>query len=215
MLDTEITTAAGLPVTTPERTAFDPARRGPVLQSVQRLDAPARATGFAAEDALVVAQGHPRVRGLRRVSDVLDLVDKGGQSPKETRLRLVLIDGGFTRPTTQMPLLRDDRYSWYFLDLGWRDRLLAVEYDGEQHRTDPRQFRADVSRSEFIQSKGWYRISVLAGDRRPDIPRRVTQAGAPRVQQPGVLQRKWPGRPFFFVDAERTQGFPRKSLRRF
>ncbi len=102
-----------------------------MLQSVQRLDAPARATGFAAEDALVVAQGHPRVRGLRRVSDVLDLVDKGGQSPKETRLRLVLIDGGFTRPTTQMPLLRDDRYSWYFLDLGWRDRLLAVEYDGE------------------------------------------------------------------------------------
>lgn len=104
---------------------------------------------------------------------MLDLVDEGAQSPKETWLRLLLVDAGFPRPQTQIPVLAPDGYPRYFLDMGWTDLMVAVEYDGEQHRVDTSQYRGDVARSEYLESLGWRRIRVVAGDRAADIVRRV------------------------------------------
>src|SRR6185312_7600588 len=95
----------GLAVTTPERTAFDIGRRGAVRSAVVRLDALARATGFKVDDVLCVAAAHPRSPGLRRLEAALDLVDPGAQSPRESYLRLLLIDAGLPRPQTQIPVL--------------------------------------------------------------------------------------------------------------
>ncbi len=142
------------------------------------LDALARATHFTADDVLAILDAHPRVRGRRRVPELLDLVDPGAQSPKETWLRLLLIEAGFPRPQTQIVVTRG--YSCYYLDLGWEEFMVAVEYDGEQHRTDDIQYRGNVIRSEYIDSLGWRRIRVLAGHRRDDIIARVSQAGVPR-----------------------------------
>lgn len=180
ILVNEIVRLRGMSVTSVARTAFDLARRGPRAKAVERLDALARATGFATQDVLAVFDAHPRVRGRRRVPEVLDLVDAGAQSPKETWLRLLLIEAGFPRPQTQIPVNAPDGYPRYFLDLGWREFMVAVEYDGEQHRTDPRQYRDDVLRSEYIDSIGWRRVRVLAGHRREDIVARVARAGVPR-----------------------------------
>jgi very-short-patch-repair endonuclease len=71
-------------------------------------------------------------------------------------------------------------YPRYYLDMGWPDIKVAVEYDGEQHRVDPHQFKKDVARLEYIQSLGWIDIRVLAGDRRADIVRRVQRAWVSR-----------------------------------
>jgi len=180
LLRGEVTQIRGISATTVARTAFDLARRGPVGTAVQRLDALARATGFRTGDVTSVRNAHPRVRGRRRVAERLDLVDAGAQSPKETWLRLLLIEAGFPRPRTQIPVLRPNGYSRYYLDMGWEEPMVAAEYDGEQHRTDSRQFRSDVERAEYIESVGWRRIRVLAGDRRDDIVRRVERAGVPR-----------------------------------
>ena len=182
LLTAEVTRVRGMPVTTAERTAFDLARRGPAGLAVQRLDALARATGFTTGDVTAVLDAHPGVRGRRRVPDLLDLVDAGAQSPKETWLRLLLIEAGFPRPRTQIPVPAPDGYPRYFLDMGWKEHMVAAEYDGEQHRTDSRQFRGDVTRAEYIDSMGWRRIRVLAGDHRNDIVRRVERAGVPRTR---------------------------------
>ena len=90
-------------VTTPERTAFDIGRRGPVGRAVARLDALARATDFKVSDVEELAGKHRHARGLRQLETVLDLVDAGAQSPKETWLRLMLIRAGYPRPQTQIP----------------------------------------------------------------------------------------------------------------
>ena len=182
LLTAEVTRVRGMPVTTAERTAFDLARRGPAGLAVERLDALARATGFTTGDVTAVLDAHPGVRGRRRVPDLLDLVDAGAQSPKETWLRLLLIEAGFPRPRTQIPVPAPDGYPRYFLDMGWKEHMVAAEYDGEQHRTDSRQFRGDVTRAEYIDSMGWRRIRVLAGDHRNDIVRRVERAGVPRTR---------------------------------
>lgn len=180
LLDCEVTSVGGIGVTTVARTAFDLARRGPRGVALEHLDALARATRFAREDVLAVLDAHPGVRGRRRVPGLLSFVDAGAQSPRETWLRLVLIEAGFPRPQTQIPVLAPDGYPRYFLDMGWPECMVAVEYDGEQHRTDPAQYRNDVLRSEYIDSLGWRRIRILAGHRREDVVARVARTGVPR-----------------------------------
>lgn len=166
----------GLVVTTPERTAFDIGRRGAVRSAVVRLDALARATGFKVDDALRVAKAHPRSPGLRRLEAALDLVDPGAQSPRESYLRLLLIDAGLPRPQTQIPVLGVDGLPVAYLDLGWQERLVAVEYDGDQHRTDRRQYVKDIKRVEMLERQGWIVVRVVAEDRPAGIVRRVRAA---------------------------------------
>lgn len=181
LADGEVVHSGGsLAVTSLERTAFDIARKEPRIRAIQRLDDLCRAVSFRSDDVLALLDAHPKVRGRRRVPGLLDLVDPGSQSPQESWVRMLLIDAGFPRPQTQIPVLRANGYSRYYLDMGWEDLMVGVEYDGEQHRTDSGQFRSDVLRAEYLEGLGWRRIRVLAGHRRDDIVRRVEQAGVPR-----------------------------------
>ncbi|OBI47552.1 hypothetical protein A5707_18940 [Mycobacterium kyorinense] len=174
--DEESQQLGGLCVTTPERTAFDLARRGTIGQAVARLDALARATDFKIGEVAELAGRHPHTRGLRQLERALDLVDSGAQSPKETWLRLLLINAGFPRPQTQIPVLSPDGYPLYYLDMGWQDIMLAVEYDGDHHRTNRPQYVWDVDRLEYIQRVGWTHIKVLAEHRGCDVVQRVQRA---------------------------------------
>ena len=115
--------------------------RPPSSRAVERLDALARATDFKVPAVEELAAQHRHARGLRQLETALDLVDAGAQSPKETWLRLLLIRAGFPRPQTQIPVLSADGYRRYYLDMGWEDIKLAVEYDGEQHRDRPDPIR--------------------------------------------------------------------------
>lgn len=174
--DGETQTIAGRTVTTPERTAFDIGRRGAVHSAVARLDALARATGFKIDDVLRVAENHPRSPGLRRLETALELVDPGAQSPRESYLRLLFIDAGLPRPQTQIPVLGVDGIPAAYLDLGWPEWMVAVEYDGDQHRTDRRQYVKDLRRLEMLAEMGWIIVRVVAEDSPAAVLRRVRTA---------------------------------------
>ena len=105
---------------------------------------------------------------------MLSLVDPGSESPRETWLRLLLIDAGLPRPTTQIKVADD---GWVArLDMGWTDLKVAVEYDGGQHHTDRRQYLRDIRRMERLHRLGWIVIRVVAEDHPDDVVRRVCQA---------------------------------------
>jgi very-short-patch-repair endonuclease len=176
LLSDEFQRLDGLYVTTPERTAFDIGRRGTTGRAVAGLDALAAATDFKVRDVEELAGNHRHTRGLRQLELALDLVDAGAQSPKETWLRLLLINAGFPKPRTQIPVLGADGFPRYFLDMGWEDIRLAVEYDGDQHWTDRWQFAKDVERLEYVDRIGWTTIRVVAGHRPRDVIRRVQHA---------------------------------------
>jgi very-short-patch-repair endonuclease len=180
ILADEVVVRRGVPVTTVARTAFDLARRGTEREAIARLDAFARASHFDGTDVLDVARRHPHVRELARVPSVLEQVDRGAESPKESYLRLTLVDAGFPRPQTQIPVLRPDGRR-YFLDMGWPELMVAVEYDGEHHRTDRLSFVNDVTRSEYLASVGWLVIRILAGHQRWEIVERVHRARRVRL----------------------------------
>lgn len=177
---------SGVPVTTPERTAFDIGRRGAVGAAVAQVDALMQATGVEVEGVAALADRHRGARGLRNLETVLDLADSGAESPKETWLRLLLIRAGFPRPTTQIPVVGPDSGKTYYLDMGWEDVMVAAEYDGEQHRLDRWQYKNDILRQEELEKLGWIDIRVLAGDRATQIIPRVRDARAGRLGEPEI-----------------------------
>jgi hypothetical protein len=101
----EITKVAGIPVTTRARAAFDLGRRLERGEAVARLDALMRASPFAQGDVLMLAKRYRGARGLRTLQAILPLVDGGAASPRESWLRLIYIDAGLPRPTTQIPIV--------------------------------------------------------------------------------------------------------------
>lgn len=171
----EVVRAKRLPVTSVARTAFDLGRHLSRGQALARLDALMHATPFSFEDVSVLAKRYRGARGVRRLCEVLPLVDGGAASPKESWLRLLLIDAGLPKPATQIPV----NAGWSLagvLDMGWEDYLVALEYDGDQHRTDRRQFVKDIRRQEMFADLGWTVIRVVAEHRPDDIVGRARQA---------------------------------------
>ena len=166
----------GLKVTTPERTAFDLGRRGRLDDAVARMDALAQATDFKVSDVEELAARHRHTRGLRQLETALGLMDAGAESPKETWLRLLLIRADYPRPRTQIPVLSPDGRRWYYLDMGWKDIKLAVEYDGDHHRTTRERFAYEIERAEDLQVLGWTVVKVVARHRPTAVLERVERA---------------------------------------
>ena len=160
LLESEVTDVGGIPITNAARTAFDIGRRMPRLRAVQRLDALANATDVKALDVQAVVAQHPGARGVRRLHQMLPLVDGGAESPQETWTRLVLIDAGFPVPRTQIPVLGPGGYLIARIDMGWEEWRVGVEYDGAQHWTDPRERTHDIDRWSALADCRWTIVRV-------------------------------------------------------
>lgn len=68
-----------------------------------------------------------------------------------------------------------------YLDMGWEEPMVALEYDGDQHRTDRRQYVKDIRRGEMVDRLGWHVIKVINEDRPNLVIRRVQDALARRA----------------------------------
>ncbi|OBG94859.1 hypothetical protein A5698_16555 [Mycobacterium sp. E136] len=176
LLSNEFERVDGIPVTTAERTAFDLGRRFSLGSAVARLDALAAATRFKTSAVEELARAHRHTRGLRRLERALALMDAGAESPKETWLRLLVIRDGYPRPRTQIPVAGPDGWPMFYLDMGWEDLRLALEYDGGQHWNGPIRVAYDLKRAEYIQDSGWSVIRVTKGHHPVDVLARLRRA---------------------------------------
>jgi hypothetical protein len=180
--DDEIGVVDGIRLTTPARTALDLARRCPLRLAVASVDALAQAAELKLADVELLIDRYQGRRGMKSARAALALVDGGAQSPKETWLRLLLMRAGFPRPQTQIVVRNEWGWVEAYLDMGWEDIKLAVEYDGDQHRSDRRQYVKDIRRLEMLEQRyGWLVVRVIAEDHPDDIIRRVRQARARRA----------------------------------
>ena len=162
--DDEMCLCASIDCTTPARTAYDLGRRLSGDTAIARIDALLNATGCTMAEVECVADRYPGARGVRQLRSTLALVDGGAESPKETELRLLLVRDGLPRPATQIKVGRRR------IDMGWPECKVGVEYDGEQHWTDPRRHAEDIERLEFLAGQGWTIIRVSARQLRYDRP---------------------------------------------
>lgn len=177
----EIEMIDGVAVTSPTRTALDLGCWYPTMTAVAGIDALAGATEIKAADVELLALRHAGRRGIVRARQARDLFDAGAQSPKESWLRVVLIEAGLPRPQTQIQVLDEFGCVFAYLDMGWEDVKVAVEYDGDHHRRERSQYNWDIRRLERLQRSGWVVVRVVAGDRPGDIIHRVRSARAGRA----------------------------------
>jgi very-short-patch-repair endonuclease len=181
----EVCTIDGMQLTTPARTAFDIGRTRATLPAVIHLDALARATRVKPSDVLAIAESHPGGRGVRRLREAVARMDGGSESPQETRVRLLLVDGGLPIPETQIEFRDQYGVVRVRVDMGWREWKVAVEYDGVQHWSDRRQRSWDIDRIAMLESVKWVvvRVSAEMLDRPDVILQRVLEklraAGCP------------------------------------
>jgi hypothetical protein len=171
--DDEIQTIGGLRVTTPARTALDIACRYPLGKAVAAVDALARATQLKVADVELLADRYKGRRGIRGARSAIALVDPGAESPKETWLRLLVIRYGFPPPETQIPVYNVYGVLVAVLDMGWRDRKLALDYEGDHHRI-PQRFNKDIRRHDEVTDLGWTDIRVTSLDTEAVIIGRLT-----------------------------------------
>ncbi|MBB4665314.1 hypothetical protein BKA24_000023 [Microbacterium marinum] len=119
-----------------------------------RGDGPALAT----IDDLAAAASGRRV-GVERLRAALPLVRERSASRPETWCRLALIDGGLPEPELNWNVVVDGRLL-ACVDLAYPRHRVAVEYDGEHHRADARQWSRDIERHEALAAAGWVVIRV-------------------------------------------------------
>lgn len=113
---------------------------------------------------LTAALAAGRRVGLPALREALPRVRIGASSRPETWLRLTLVDAGLPEPLLAHEV-RDGRGAFIGrVDLAYPQWLIAIEYEGEHHLTDPAQWAKDIRRYERLAAEGWAVIRVTRDD---------------------------------------------------
>ncbi|MBB5965359.1 hypothetical protein [Planomonospora venezuelensis] len=130
---------------------------------------------------LAEACGH---RGLPAARAALPHLEPETYSPMETRLRMLLVDGGLPRPLANTHVLDETGQRIAQPDLYYPQARLTIDYDGAHHDRDPRQVRQDRDTMRLLALGGYLAL-------RYDAP---TVFGFPReivAEVRNILAERW------------------------
>jgi Protein of unknown function (DUF559) len=179
----------GCRVTTAARTAWDVARRLPLVEAVVAVDALARRGSFAPADLLEWRAKQPGARGCRRLDRVVALADPRAESPPESQLRVELILAGLPAPEVQYRIVDEHGFVLARADLAYPEAKLAIEYDGRTH-LDPVQTERDRQRDTELAGHGWETLR-LGSDQLYALPQTLQTVRtmlATRARPPGTTR---------------------------
>lgn len=96
----------------------------------------------------------------------LPLIMPNVDSPMESKQRLALTAHGVPMPTTNyiVPDVQFASGAHMTLDMAWPEHRVAVEYDGDHHRTDKQQWRRDQEKRNLLRSRSWIILEATAGN---------------------------------------------------
>jgi G:T-mismatch repair DNA endonuclease (very short patch repair protein) len=103
-------------------------------------------------------------RGVRRLREAVALVRARTDSCMESRLRYLLVAGGLPCPLVNYEVRDADGWLVAMPDLAYPDLRIALEYDGDVHRTDRRTWQRDIARRQALEALGWRVITCTADD---------------------------------------------------
>ena len=157
----DLTDVAGVPCTTPGRTAVDLARWSTPGMGLALLDAMARRGLILPADLLPMTERWTRERFIARARRLLTLCDPAAESYGESWLRLRFHDAGFPPPHLQISLRDAAGVERRRLDLGYPEKRYAWEYDGEEFHAGLTQEASDRHRrAEIEHIWGWTVVGV-------------------------------------------------------
>ena len=90
------------------------------------------------------------------------IIRAGTDSPMESRLRLVIVAAGLPEPVIGHVIVDSTGGFIGTPDLAYVAQRIAIEYEGDIHRTDANVYAADIDRRELMEAAGWIVIRVVA-----------------------------------------------------
>jgi len=181
--DTECAEVDGFRVTSPVRTYADVAYRLTIGELVAFGDAMMRKYGTSQRELLATILRRKRYPGRLKARACVDLLDPRAESPKESELRVLLLEAGLPKPSINPDIL--DHYGQFLArgDIAFEEYKVLVEYDGAYH-AEMRQRAHDASRRAVLREHGWIVVEIVGEDMR--YPHRVIS----RVRN-ALLERGW------------------------
>ena len=118
-------------------------------------------SGWSSPAGLAAYAASTSAHGCRAARRAAGLVRDRVDSPQETRLRLCLVLAGLPEPACNVVIGSE------LAPIGRVDLLLEayktiIEYEGDQHRTDRRQWNTDIDRAEAFTEEGYVVMRVTA-----------------------------------------------------
>ncbi|MEV7619733.1 DUF559 domain-containing protein [Microbacterium sp. NPDC089321] len=102
-------------------------------------------------------------RGCVAVREALALARPDVESPKESETRVLLLAAGLPEPRVQYRELDGGRLVAR-IDLAYPECKVAIEYEGDGHRTEREQWRRDIQRQRELEDRGWMVIRLTQAD---------------------------------------------------
>lgn len=162
----EVADTRGVRVTTVLRTLCDICDRLTPVEALVSLDMALhirRTTSSALMAHADFAAGRPGAKRLRQLA----MLCAPAESPMETRLRWLLLQGGLPKPEVQVDLRNDGGQFIGRADLCYPAARLVIEYDGGNHRD---RLVDDDRRQNLIVKAGFNLLRFTAADLdRPEI----------------------------------------------
>lgn len=167
-LAAEVTGLLPMPASSLERTAFDCAATIPPGRALAVVDSALRA-GADPEVLAGMVDAAAGRRGVRRARAVVERADGRSDSAGESLVRWMLLEAGLPVPDLQLAI--ETRLGWRWVDLGWTEERVAVEFDGRQKYGSTQQEAVrsvfeEKRRQDAIEDEGWTVARVTWADLR-------------------------------------------------
>lgn len=159
--DAERTEVRGLPTTTMERTVVDCGMMLPYRQALILTD---HALRSGADRAVLeaMAAGLDGHRGIRTLRRVLAAADPRSESPGETLTRDLIVRLRIPVPEPQVEVMT--RRGLYRLDFAWKQKKVALEFDGKvkyfDYRPTDEVIFQERQREKALTEDGWHFVRI-------------------------------------------------------
>ena len=153
---------SGIACTSVARTAIDIARwEDDDERAIAKVDAVCNRARMDVSEVRALASTLSGLHGLRRVRDLLRECDHSADSPRETRLRLILNRSTLPNPIPQLVIYNEHGVRVTIADFGYPESRVAIFYDGEVHRRQS-TWEHDARVNAELAELGWQVIRITA-----------------------------------------------------
>lgn len=184
----EVTTVAGLRVTSPASTWAMLGRDAGITELVRAGDALVRVPrgpggrrildgALATPEQLALAATAGRRVGIAKLTAALSLIRVGAMSPLETDCRLVLTAAGLPEPVLDLEIRDRAGRLVGIADAAWPEYRVIVEVEGDHHRTSRQQWIRDIEKHMALVALGFEVIRLTAAHIRRPRPAAVALVG--------------------------------------
>lgn len=128
----------------------------------------ATGSGLATIEDLACALALGRRQGAAKLRAALPHLRVGAASPPETRLRLACVRAGLPEPHLDYDVFDARGHPIGFTELAFVEYRVLVEYEGDHHRRDRRQWNRDIEKHAACVAAGWEVVRLTADHVRPN-----------------------------------------------